>query len=133
MTDPIDADTWRLALEAALTSAPTDGLSTQEISALCDIHSRNVRYGLKRLASQNRLTVQKRYQQGIDGIRRPIPVYRLKPPPEPPLTTTPPASSPDTPHTTATSPHPRSQAPTPPTPPPSSSGATPNTTPLATR
>ena len=70
---------WRKALEEAGLNADPEGMSTKEIQAVCGFHRAKVRALIREgIAAGLVVHAGTRKQTAIDGVNRPVPLYRLK-------------------------------------------------------
>ena len=75
---PIRADEWKAELERVMLAASDEGLTLLELAEHLGLSDRTTRKRLYLMARAGRLAAGRRNVTGLDGIVRPVPVYRIK-------------------------------------------------------
>lgn len=78
MSDPIQMDEWLKALQEAQAS-PDDSLSRRELEVIWGCTDREALARLRVLSGKGRLLPCRKWEIAIDGVRRPVSSYKLKP------------------------------------------------------
>ena len=76
MNTEIYTEEWLAELDAAMNSAGDDGVTITEISDATGHCSSWISKRLRKLIADGRIAVGRARRQAIDGIMRPVPVYR---------------------------------------------------------
>ena len=77
MAKPIAQDLWRTEIERIMQGAGDEGLTLREIAAAIGRSTRATRERLQALGSAGRIAAGRRRVVGLDGVTRPVPVYRI--------------------------------------------------------